>query len=882
MLAAGAFWLAIAQSGAQAAISLPVTRATLKNGLQVIVVRDRLAPAVTAVLNYKVGSGEQQFPGQAHALEHMMFRGSKTVSESQLSDIGELMGGGLNADTQGEITQYFFSVPSQYLDVALRLEASRAQGLTVPQKSWAIERGAILNEVTQDDSIAIAKLFTRTIIPSIFKGTPYANDTLGSIYSFKSQINSPQLLALYNAWYHPNNAVYVIAGDVDGPATVKLVAKYFNAIPAAKLPSRKTVALSPIKPATYHVDSDQPYDIIATSFRMPGYKSPDYAASQILESVLNNQRGNLFGLVASGKALFAGVQGIESHPLASASAAFMIVPVTANAEKALADMNAVFDEYRKNGVSEDLVAVAKQRAIANAEFSGNSIEGLAFEWSDAVAKEGRTSPEDDLSDIKRVTVADVNRVLRTYLVPEHAITAFAIPKNLGKINNHPPSGPAKESNKVTILHHDPLPAWALAAFKNVTVPDPTLHPVQTTLANGIRLIVQPEHITRTVVVRGSVQSNEAVQAPAAKQGVNDISSTLFPFGTTTYTRIQLREELDKIAAEVTAGPQFSLDVLSDQFERGMQLLSDELLHPAFPGSDFSTVKQQEIGQLTGQMTAPDHLAEVALNKALYPSSDPTQLFATPQTAGAVELADVKSYYASVYRPDMTTIVVIGDTTPDAARALVEKYFAGWTATGPKPDVYLPAVPPNKTADITIPDQGRVQSQVRLAQVSALTRRDPDWALLQVANTVLGRGGSSILFHDLRDVHGYVYGVSSNLQGYRNRSEFDISFASDPKKINPAQHLVIADLQHMTSAPIEGEELQRGKAMLIGDIPLRQASYDAVASQLISLTASGLPLDQPTIEGRRALAASADTIRAALAKWIRPNGFVRIIQGPPPQ
>ncbi|PZR55981.1 MAG: peptidase M16 [Candidatus Meridianibacter frigidus] len=877
-----AFALPIALPAAARAQTLPVTRATLSNGLQVVVVHDPLAPVVTAVLNYKVGSNEQQFPGQAHALEHMMFRGSQTVSESQLADISELMGGNSDADTQGEITQYFFSTPSQYLDVALRLEAARARGLLVPQKSWLIERGAIMNEVTQDDSIAIAKLFQRTILPALFAGTAYAHDTLGTVYSFKNQIHAPVLLNLYHAWYHPNNAVYVIAGDVDGPSTVALVRKYFGSVPRATLPARSKIALRPITPKTYHVDSDQPYTIIAQAFRMPGFSSRDYAVGQILQSVLNNQRGNLYGLVASGKALYAGVQVFESHPLASAGAAFMIVPVTANAQNAVAAMDDVLAAYRSTGVPPGLVAVAKERAIADAEFRGNSIDGLAFEWSDAVAKEGRSSPDQILDEIKNVSAGDVNRVLRTYIVPEHMITAFATPKNLGKINSNPPSGPAKENNKVTILHHDPLPPWATAAFAHISVPASTIHPVDMVLPNGLRLIVQPEHVTHTVVVRGEVQSNENIQAAPSKLGVDDISSGLFSFGTTTLDRLALRTELDKIAAEVNAGTSFSLNVLSNQFERGMQLLADEELHPAFPAKDFETVKGQEVGQLTGQMTAPDHLAEVALNKGLYPSGDPSQLFATPQTAGGVTLSDVKSYYSNVYRPDMTAIVVIGDTTPAAARALVEKYFGQWGAQGAKPDVFLPAAPNNKASDINVPDQGRVQSQVRLEEVIGLQRADSDWATLQLANAILGRGGSSILFHDLRDVHGYVYSAGSGLSSHKHRSEFSIQFASDPDKIVPAQTLAITDLRHLASAPVDAAELQRGKAMLIGDIPLGMTSYDAVAGKLLNFALLGLPLDQSTIDAQRELASSASSIRAAVRRWIRPNDLVRIIQGPPPR
>ena len=877
-----ALFLIVSLKPCPAVAALSVTRATLRNGLKIVVVRDPLAPAVTTVLNYKAGSDEQQFPGQAHALEHMMFRGSKTLSQSQMADISQLMGDINNADTQSDVTQYYYSVPSQNVDLALRLEASRAKDLLVPQSLWNIERGAIMNEVTQTESYAFTKLLTRTIIPALFAGTAYANDDLGTIDGFKHRINAPELLAFYKAWYHPNNAVFVIAGDVDGPSTIRAVTKYFGSIPAAALPARPKVFLKPVKAATLRVVSTRSYSFIARAFRMPGYNSPDYAAGQILESVLNNRRANLYGLVASGKALFVGFDDREQHPLASASVVYTGVPATTNPEAALAELDRVLDGYRRSGVPAGLVDSAKRRAVASAEFRGNSIDGLAFEWSDAVAKEGLNSPDDMLVRTKRVTVGDVNRVLRKYLRPHISIAAFSIPKNTGKIDTDSASGPSVESNKATILHHDPLPAWALRAFKHLHVPGLAVQPVASTLPNGIRLIVQPLHVTHTLVVRGSVRSNEMVQASPAKLGVDAIVAQLFEFGSATYNRIRLREELDKIAADVSAGPQFSLDVLSSDFGRGMQLLADEELHPAFLASDFLTVRQQVSDGLAGQATAPEHLVEVALNGALYPPGDPMRRFATAQTASAVTLADVRNYYGTVYRPDMTTIVIIGDTTPSAARALVQKYFGAWSALGAKPDVSMPPVPPNEAANVTIPDPIRVQSDVQLAQVSGLTRSDPDWPAMQVANTVFGGGDASTLFHDLRDEHGYVYGAFSRLDSQQHRSIFAIDFASDPEKIIPAQNLAMADVAALSRVPVSETELLRAKSMLISAIPLNMMSSETVALNLITFTELGLPPGQSMIDARRELMASPESVRAAFAKWIRPGGFARIIHGPPPR
>ncbi len=862
--------------------ALTVTRATLGNGLQVVVVHDPLAPVVTAVLNYRVGSNEERFPGEAHALEHMMFRGTPDISQTQLFEIGQLMGGDYDADTQAEMTQFYFSVPAQDLSVAIRLEADRARHLTLSQAGWAAESSAIKQEVTQDDSVPISKLFLRTILPSIFKGTPYANDTLGTLYSFNNDINAHVLRGYYESWYHPNNAVYIITGNVDGPSTIRLVERYFGGIPAAKLPARRRAVLQPMRAATYHVTSDAPFSLVAMAFRLPGWKDRDYAAAQILEDVLNNQRSDLYALVASGKSLYSGFQDIEAHPYGTASAAFSALPVTANTEEAAADLRAVLDAYRRTGLPASLVEVAKQRAIADEEFEANSIQDLALSWSDAVAARGDRSPSDLLDAMERVTVADVNRVLREYVDPAKAIVAFAVPKNSGTVSSGA-AGMAQENNTFTPQEAQPLPAWVRGAFARVEAPPQVVRPVSMTLPNGMRLIVIPEHVSETVDVYGGITSSEHVQAPAGKQGVGDIVSSLFEFGTTHYDRIALREQLDAIAAEVSAGASFSLQVPSGHFDRGVQLLADEELHPAFPAAAFDIVKRQEVGALAGEMTSPDHLAEVALHKALYPPTDPMQLYATPETASSVTLDDVESYYASVYRPDMTSVVVIGDVTPELARVTFEKYFGAWTAHGPRPDVDAPPAPKNGTVSVVVPDPSRVQAEVELAQVVSMRRADPDWASLQVANNILGGGGfGSLLMDDLRVKHGYVYTASSGIASVKNRSVFSISYACNPGDIDPAQQLAVRDLGELERGEIAQTRLDRAKSMLMSDAVLGGASFDGIAGELLDDALLGLPLDQGEIDAARELRATPATVRSALVKWVSPTEFVRIVTGPGPK
>lgn len=862
------------------ASSLTVTRATLPNGLKVIVVHNPLAPVVSTVLNYEAGSDEQTIDGEAHALEHMMFRGSASLSSSQLMDTVSLTGGDFDADTENAVTQFFFTVPSQYLDIALRLERSRASGLTLAQDQWAQERGAITQEVTQDNSNAVYRIFEK-MIARILGGTPYAKNGLGTIYGFAHQVNMTALRQFYDTWYRPNDAVYVIVGDVDGPATIAKVKALWGDLPAAKLPAKPAVKLEPVTSKVYRDTSDQPYTIVLVGYRLPGYDSPDYAASQILQDVLSSQRSDLYDLTASGKALYTGFQA-QTFRKAAVGLAIGVVPVSVKPETIDKEMRDVIAAYQKNGVPDDLVEAAKRREISQLEFNANSIEDQAFQWSQAVAVQGLSSPDAVENAFARVTSADVNRVLRTYVDNNRAVAAYAVPKNSGAMSAGG-VGPGKEDNMVPPKTHQPLPSWAQNILKNLSVPPKTLNPTSMTLANGIRLIVQPETITNTVVVSGQIENNPFVQEPADQRGINDVTTTLLPFGTTTYDRVSYQAELDKISATVNAGTDFGVQVLSKDFDRGVQLLADDELHPAFDAKSFAIVKGQFLGQMQGEVTSPDYLAQVALSDALYPQGDPYRNFASLRTAQAITLDDVKSWYAAAYRPDLTTIVVIGDTTPDAARAVIEKYFGGWAASGPKPQTEPSAVPANGSSQVVVPAHGRVQSSVELVELNDVRRTDPDWAPLQIANTALTGGFySSILYHDLREVHGYAYSVGSALHAGKVRSSFRVTYACDPQNIVPAEAAVIADLQRVQTTPLSQTDLLRAKALLLGDVPIRQASYDGVTSLFLQYAAQDLPLDQYQIDAQDYLSTSAAQVQSAFAKWIRPTGFVRVVTGPGPR
>jgi zinc protease len=875
------FFLAGGLARARAASGQDVLRATLSNGLRVVIVRNMLAPVVTTVMNYKAGSDQAPagFPGMAHAQEHMMFRGSPGLSANQLADIAAAMGGEFDADTQQTVTQYFFTVPVADLNVALHVEAIRMRGVLDTDKLWTQERGAIEQEVAQDLSNPEYVFYTK-LLAAMFRGTPYAHDALGSRPSF-NKTTGAMLHKFYSDWYAPNNAILVIVGDVSPQATLKDVKNLFSAIPSKKLPSKPAFSFQPVSAQTLNLDTDLPYGLSLISFRMPGSSSPDFAAAEVLADVLSSQRGSLYALVPGGKALYAGFS-LESLPGASLGYAIGAFPKGGDGAQLAGEMRKVLDDYVQNGVPADLVAAAKRHELAGAEFQKNSVSGLAMAWSNALAVEGRQSPQDDVDAIQKVTVADVNRVARQFLVQTKAITAVLTPQSSGKPISSKSFG-GRESFAPKHTKNVKLPSWAEAALKKLSIPEPTVHPVVSTLPNGLKLIVQPESISDTVSVYGHIKNNADLETPKGQEGAAEELGQLFSYGTTTLNRIAFQKALDDIGADESAGTDFSLSVLASHLDRGVELLAQNELHPALPERAFQITQRQLAATVAGQLQSPDYLTSRAIHVALFPKTDPTLREATPKTVSSLTLDDVKAYYQHVFRPDLSTIVVIGKVTPAEAKAAIEKYFGGWKATGPKPPTDLPAVPDNSTATTAVPDKSRVQDNVTLAETLKLTRFSPDFYPLEVGNHVLGGGFyATRLYQDLRENAGLVYYVGSSFNFGKTRSVYQVRYACDPPNVSKARAIIVRDLKEMQSKPVSADELRQAKTMLLREIPLSESSVGRIAGGLTYRSSMGLPLDEPVRSARRYVKITAPEVQKAFAKWVRPGDLVQVTEGPAPK
>ncbi|HET7369999.1 MAG TPA: pitrilysin family protein [Gammaproteobacteria bacterium] len=875
-----ALGLAVASPATAGVAESNVLRARLDNGLRVIIVRDMLAPVATVEMNYLVGAidAPADFPGIAHAQEHMMFRGSPGLSAAQLADISAALGGSFNAVTQPAVTQYFFTVPAADVPAALHIGALRMAGVADDKAAWQQERGAIEQEVARDLSNPGYVLHTR-LLKALFTGTPYAHTGLGTRESF-DKLTATRLKQFYNDWYAPNNAVLVIVGKVDPDKTLDQVKALFGDIPSKKLPERPELHFKPVKSDTLRATTDRPYGLVTLAFRMPGTMSDDFAAAEVLSAVLSSSRGQLYALRPQGKALAAGfsLTGMKDAGFGYAGAAFA---KGADSTALVKTVEGILRDIVEQGVDADLVAAAKRHALTGAEARKNSIPGLAGAWSEAVAVEGLHSPDDWTQAIEQVTVEDVNRVAKEYLDFDHMVVAILTPQPSGKAASGKSFG---EKESFTPENPKPveLPKWAQTALAKLVVPEPIVNPTVSTLDNGIKLIVQPESVSHTVSVYGLIRNEPALEVPKGKEGLASVVGRLFNFGTDKLNRIEFQTALDEIGASESAGSGFSLMVLADNFERGVELLAANELRPRMPERAFKVAKMQLARQLAGVLQSPDYHFGRALSEHLLPEGDPALRQATPQTVKSLKLSDARAYYEMAFRPDLTTIVVIGDIEPNRAKAVINKYFGGWQAEGKAPATHLQPVPINDAAIVHVPDESRVQDQVVLEEIIGLTRPNPDVYALWLGNSVLGGGFASRLFHDLRTTAGLVYGVNSSASIGKHRSSFSVSYGADPDKVAKARAMVLSDIEALQESPVSDKELHRAKAMLLRSIALHGSSIGAIGGGLLNRASNDLPLHEPIKAAHQYMKLTAEDVQKAFKKWVRPDDFVTATQGPKPE
>ncbi len=851
---------------------------TLHNGLRVVVVEDRSAPVVQTSMWYGFGSLEET-PGRtglAHALEHMMFRGTPEISSGGLDDVTARLGAQMNGETSYDYTQFYFEMPADKLDVALFIEADRMQHAALRAADWAIERNAVLNEIDGDASSPFFNLLAR-VRAAAFPGQPAGRTPLGNRADVAAATVA-DIARYYREWYAPNNATLVVAGDVSHATVFAKAQRYFGAIPSKELPQKENANPVAATGRTVEAQFPFPFEILDLAYSVPGDTQRGEPAISTLATLLDNQRSPFYrALVESNIAL-----GIEANADTQLRGGLLDVFIILNPGRSAAEAQAVFqstlDSVLKNGFDPDLVLAAKRLTMAERLYAADSIDGIGALAGYTYGVVGEKLSDED-TRLAALTGDDLVAAARDYL-SRPTVVGHLTP------NESPPRGSSQKSSAEASddfskrAPNGPIvePSWIEKAVRTPTTARSPLAPVEFTLANGLHVIVQTKRGRSTFVLRGSILSSPAFEPPG-QPGIRRLASAVADYGSANYPFELRRKATDEMGAFVATGQSFSAQGVAADFERIVQILADGEAHPTFADPWFDIERSQLANSLQSEANISGVMINRAYDRLLLATGDPTLREPTPQTVASITRTDLLAYTQRYWRPDLTTIAVVGNLTPERVRGALESTFGAWQVSGPKPNPHLMPMPPATSGHDYIGTAAN-QVYIRIGQ-PALSRSSPDYDTFLVLNQILGGSGAfeSRLWQELRRKRGLVYDVTSSVDADADRGDLRIELNASPQRVVEAVEFVRRELQRLRDEPVSATELQEAKVRLVSNALLEEASSTGQVQQLMEIVENDLPLDYyGTLNDRFARITVADVQRVARA-YLQPNRLVEVYAGP---
>jgi predicted Zn-dependent peptidase len=836
-------------------VDIPYGTFTLDNGLRVIVHEDRKAPVVAVSIWYHVGSKDEPKgrTGFAHLFEHLMFNGSENAPGDFFGPLQEMGATDYNGTTWFDRTNYFQTVPTPALERTLFLESDRMGHLlgAVTQQNLTNQIGVVQNEKRQGDNQPYGLVEYKQLEALFPEGHPYRHSTIGSMADL-SAASLEDVKTWFRQKYGPNNAVLVLAGDVDVPTARRLVTKYFGDIPRGP-EVRPTSADVPTLPAPR---SDVMKDRVATTriYRMwavPGLTHQDAVPLDIAATVLGGLSSSRLdnALVRQEKiavSVTAGLQSFERVGLFEVSA-----DVKPGVDPALVSrrLDEVIADLVRNGPSADEVQRVATREVSSrikglesvGGFGGKAValaEGALYARDPDFYKKqlmafGRATPE----QVRTVTQRWLSRPVYSLMVVPGERDAYEEATGASGASTHHPryyrtptldERPLAPKPRLALVQQASQRQGAGAAARGVDrskqpelgeVPNLDFPDIERSrLSNGIEIVYARRTAVPVTRVAVSFDAGNAAD-PKTKLGTQSLMLALLDEGTRTRNSIQIAEEQERLGAQIAANATMdrttvSLSALSPNLVPSLDLLADIVRNPAFDPAEVERLRGEQLARIAQELTQPQGIALRALPPVLYGSDHPYGVPFTgtgdPKAVEQVTREDLLAFHQIWLRPDNAKIFVVSDRPMAEIQPLLERSFGNWAPSpAPKGVKNLAAAPPAPRPRIVLIDRPQSpQSQILAGMLLPYKGSDPIEPLI-VANDVLGGTFLSRLNMDLRETKGWSYGVNGRVNRLAGTVPYLISAPVQSNQTGPSIAALIADINEFLKAKgITAEERER--------------------------------------------------------------------------
>lgn len=864
--------------GAAAKVDIPYEEFTLDNGLRVIVHTDRKAPIVAVNIWYHVGSKDEP-PGRtgfAHLFEHLMFQGTENYP-GEFFEPFELVGAtGMNGTTSFDRTNYFQNVPTTALGLALWMESDRMGHFAgaITQELLDEQRGVVQNEKRQSDNQPYGRVWESVFKASYPAGHPYSWMPIGSMEDLDAA-TLEDVKEWFATWYGPNNAVLVLAGDIDVETAREQVTRYFGHIPAGPPVTRINKWIAPRSEAK----RETMYDRVAQpriyrTWNMDYFGTTEEDHLSLLAQVLGGSQSSRLNARLLHKEQL--VDDISAAAFAlEISGVFMIV-ATVKQGVDPARVEAIIDEelarLLKDGPTRDELAQAKTQSRAGfirgieriGGFGGKSdvLAGCAIYTGDAGCF------RDSLARTESATAADLKAV-GTRRLAQGAYTLTVLPfPSFSTV-------PSEVDRSLGVPQVDEFPDITFPALQRAR------------LRNGIEVVLAERHEIPVVQLQLQFDAGYAADL-GARLGTASFTMSMLDQGAGRRSALELAAAIEAEGAQISAGAgldtaSVSLSALTDRLDPSLALFADVVLRPQLADSEIERVRRQWLAGIAQEKTRPQAVALRLLPPLLYGEGHayaiPFTGSGTVESISALTRDDLVAFQRDWLRPDNAKIIVVGNTTLAEIVPLLDKHLGNWQAPAtPLPAKNIATVARPAAPRVYLVDQpGAVQANI-LAGLLVNSTADDEALDFDIANGVLGGTFTSRINMNLREEKGWSYGARSSASSAKGQRPWIVSAPVQIDRTAESIQELQRELVEFTGErPATGDEVDKIRVNRIRGRPGSFETAAAVLGAISGIVSYGWPDDHVLREQDRIEAMTVEQVRAA-AGTIDPNAMTWVIVG----
>ena len=872
-------------------MSTGVRSTALPNGLTVLTKEIHDAPVATFWVWYRVGARNEVpgITGISHWVEHMLFKGTPTFKKGEIFRSVTKNGGTLNGFTWIDYTTYFETLPSDRIDLALRIESDRMINSVFAPDEVASERTVILSEREGSENYPTFHL-GEEVNSAAFRVHPYGQGVIG----FKSDLQAitrDDLYAWYRSHYAPNNAIAVAVGDFQTDEMLRRIDELFGPISAgAVIPPVRSVEPAQEGERRVTVRRPGPTCYFEVACHAPAASHPDAIPLIVLDAILSGAKPVGMGgregsmgrssrlyrrLVDSGLASSAGSSfGLTKDPyLFGISATLRPGVELARVEQAVFEE---LDRIRQDGVTEEELAKARKQVRAQLAYGSEGVTSHAY-WLGALETVYTHKLFEDILDrVDAVSAADVQRVTRAYLDEQNRTVGWFLPTGTGGPGGERP-GPA------------PVPAVQPCAYVSPGAPstEPAALKLQRdVLPNGIAIVGHESTTSPSVVLRTSLKAG-SIFDPPDKAGLAAFTARMQQRGTSRHTFQQLNELTDSIGATLSVDgltqiSQVSVRCLREDFGRMVEVLAEVLREPTFPDDEVEKLRGQVLTVLREQATDTHAAAERLFYELAYPKDHPYHHWrlGDEATVSSFQRDDLVGFYRRYAQPNGLSVAIAGAVPFAEAVERLRAALGDWQSAEPPVPIQAPPAPrPHGVERRNVVIPGKTQSDIVMG-LPAISRKSPDYYALSFADLVLGGLGlMGRLGEVVRDRQGLAYHVSCSLESALGPGAWEVHAGVNPRSVDDAIQSILTQIRLMQDQPIKDDELVDGKSYLTGILPLALETNGGVARTIQQIELYDLGLDYLERYPKIIDALTRDEVQAAARRYFSADDLVIVVAGP---